>query len=352
MHMSDSTEMILFVDVLKSLADVNTPFPVRFLRSFSDLTPKNLKDFAAVWKSIPPKRKVNLLEDLETVLDNDTLVNFDELGRFLLTDQIPAVRVLAVRLLWDCGSPAIIPDLVRIFAQDSEESARATAADLFGKFILLGELDALSIDHKDLITSHLLNALQGTETSFVKQRSLESLGFSSHPAVHELIQQASQSTDPAWVSAALCAMGRSADETWAPQVEEMLTSPDPEVQFEAIRAAGELELGSAREQLFRLLDDGIEDEEIRLAAIWSLSQIGGDDVKEKLNELIENAASESEIEWIENAIENLDLAASGALEMFDYSSDEDDDLDDEEGDDIEEDDDDVYLDEEDDEEDA
>lgn len=320
--MSEADQTINFSDALAALTDMLAPYPARFLRSYSDMSPKKLKDLMTIWPSVLLQRKVSLLEDLEGVMEKDTLVNFDDLARTLMTDPEPAVRIPAMRLLWECEESAIIPDLVGIAIRDEDESARATSVALLGKFVLLGELDALKDDVKNQVTGHLLNIVLGADKPQVKQRALESLGYSGHPDVPELIRNAFQSTDTRWVTSALCAMGRSADDAWAPQVQSMLNSPDPEVQFEAIHAAGELELSSAREQLLTLLDEDIEDEEIRLALIWALSQIGGDEVKEKLDELLENAASEEEVEWIEKAMENLDISSSASLDLLDFSPDD------------------------------
>ena len=325
--MNASDETINYSEALQALKDMSVPYPVRFLSVYSDLSPVKLKELMQAWPSIPITRKVSLLEDLEALLEKDTLVNYDDLARALLYDPEPSVRIPALRLLWECEEPAIIPDLVNISANDTDESARANAASLLGKFILIGELDALKPGLKELLIDHLVNIVLSSEKEQVKQRALESLGYASHPAIPELIRNAFDSTDTSWVTAALCAIGRSADDVWAPQVESMLTSLDPEVQFEAIRAAGELELASAREQLLELLDEDIEDEEIRLALIWSLSQIGGDEVKEKLDELLHTAVSDEEIEWLEKAMENLDLSASSSMDLLDFSPDEDDEFD-------------------------
>jgi hypothetical protein len=110
-------------------------------------------------------------------------------------------------------------------------------------------------------------------------------------------------------------------------VDGMLTSDIPEVQFEAVRAAGELELSTSRGKMLSLLDAEVEDQELKLALIWSLSQIGGDEVKEKLDELLELAADEDEADWIEKALENLELSAAGGLESFNFDRDQDEDYD-------------------------
>lgn len=330
--MEEPSESIQFSDALRALSDMNTPFPARYLRSFSDLSRRNLKELMALWPTLPEERKISFLEDLEEVMESDTLVSYDDIARILLTDPNPAVRVIALRLLWECEETTLISELLDLTIKDEDEAVRAAATSVLGKYILLGELEAISSDLKKLVEERLLEIVVSSDHARVKQRALESLGYSSHPDVTQLIQNAFQSTDPTWVMSALFAMGRSADESWAPQVESMLASPEPEVQFEAIRAAGELELSSSREKLLSLLEDGIEDEEIRLALIWSLSQIGGEEVKEKLDELLANAIDADEIEWIEKAIENLELSTSGSLELLEFSPDKDDefDLDDDE----------------------
>lgn len=335
----NETEPVDFNLVLASLQDMSTPFPARYLRSFSDLSRKHLKDLMAIWQALPETRKVNLLEDLEDVMESDTLVSFDTLARELLSDPHPSIRIFALRLLWECEDPRLIPELLKLATGDADVDARTTSTSLLGKYVLLGELDALRPEMKEKVVNHLLAIMQSGDHVQVKRRALESLGYSSHPSVPGMIQNAFLSEDNAWITSALCAMGRSADEAWASQVDGMLTSDIPEVQFEAVRAAGELELSTSRGKMLALLDAEIEDQELKLALIWSLSQIGGDEIKEKLDELLETAADEDEADWIEKALDNLEISAAGGLDSLnvdrdqdeDYDLDDDDYIDDEDG---------------------
>jgi hypothetical protein len=323
----NETESVDFNLVLASLQDMSTPFPARYLRSFSDLSRRHRKDLVAIWQALPETRKVNLLEDLEDVMESDTLVSFDTLARELLSDPHASIRIFALRLLWECEDAGLIPDLLKLSTQDADIDARTTATSLLGKYVLLGELDALRPEMKEKVVNHLLAIMQSGDHAQVKRRALESLGYSSHPSVPAMIQNAFLSEDNTWITSALCAMGRSADEAWASQVDGMLTSDIPEVQFEAVRAAGELELSTSRGKMLSLLDAEVEDQELKLALIWSLSQIGGDEVKEKLDELLELAADEDEADWIEKALENLELSAAGGLESFNFDRDQDEDYD-------------------------
>jgi HEAT repeat protein len=135
------------------------------------------------------------------------------------------------------------------------------------------------------------------------------LGFSSRQDIPAIIRKSYQSDNKEWVASALFAMGRSADEMWADSIIGMLDHNEPDVQVEAVRAAGQLELASAREPLLTMLEeDDLLDEDVRAAAIWSLSQIGGSVVLEVLTRLSEESDDDDETDYIEMAIDNLSLA--------------------------------------------
>ena len=58
--------------------------------------------------------------------------------------------------------------------------------------------------------------------------------------------------------------------------------------------------------------------EIRKAAIWSLSQIGGEDAGPAIHQLLDNEISDDESELIQQALERLDFLEEGLnLSMFD-----------------------------------
>ncbi len=336
--MAEEFERIKFSEIAAALKDSDHPFPARLLRGFSDLSPRDIKEFIPIWQETAISRKVSLLEDLEDLTENDTLVCFDEVAKSVINDLDPMVRVLAIRLLWECEDPKIVPTLIELMLEDIDEGVRSTAASLLGHFVYLGELDEIPDAVKISAVKNLLDVVNSEGATTVRLRALESLGYSSHPKVPSLIKAAYDSKDNAWVASAVCAMGRSADDQWADHVQNQLDSGDPDVQYEAVRAAGELELATTLDQLFTLVEDEEYDSDLRLAAIWSLSQIGGREVKEKLQELLKDSESDEEIEWLEKALENLDLSASpDNLNFFDFKPSSDEDDDEEECDDGEED---------------
>jgi HEAT repeat protein len=324
--MDDTPITLDFNEILAALQDMSRPFPGKLLRGFSDLSPLKLKKLLPVWVNLLSTRKVNLLEDLEVILEKDTIVNFDELAKAVLSDVDAAVRVLAIRLLWECEDTTLVPTLIEMLFEDPDEAVRAGTANLLGRFVYLGELDLIPDTHKISIVRNLLEVIAGEDFPQVKQRTLESLGYASHPKIPELIKTALDSSDPLFVSSALCAIGHTADDAWESTVLEYLGSTDYEVQYEAVRAAGELELSSTIDFLVAMLDEDAVDPDIRLAAIWSLSQIGGDPARDTLTALLDSSEDEEEIELIESALENMDTGGERQnLKMLDFDPDEEDD---------------------------
>ena len=86
-----------------------------------------------------------------------------------------------------------------------------------------------------------------------------------------------------------------------------LESSDDDFLYEAIRAVGELELKPAKTILLDLLEEINDNSDLRYQIIWALSKIGGDSVYEILQDLLDNAEDDDEIEVLELALENLEF---------------------------------------------
>lgn len=296
-----------FDAIAVALLDLAQPFPSRMLRGFSDLSRKDLHTLEGLWSEIDPKRKLSLFEDLESIAETDTLVNFDEFAKLGLADEDPAIRVMAIRLLWECEEPVLIPIFVEMLLTDGVEDVRAGATSALGKYVYLGELDSIADNLKISVVQNLLDVVSGDDLPLVRRNALESLGYSSHVKVPGLIRKALESEDSLWKQSALYAISRSADEQWSDTVLQYLAYPESEVKFEAVRAAGELELAEARDILLQILEENEDDLELRYASIWALSQIGGEGIKETFEEMIKKSDDEEEINWLEKGLENLDL---------------------------------------------
>lgn len=311
-------EELAFADVLSALQDEEHPFAARYLYRLSGLEANELAQLKAVWAGLSPQRRLGLLEDLELVAEGNTVMHFDAVNRLGLADEDSRVRVTAIRALWPSEQPRLVAEFVRLLEHDVDINVRAQAAAALGRFIYLGEVGKLPAELLKQAEAALFDALNSDDDPEIQRRALESLGYSSRPEIVEFIERAFEGGEEEWVVSALFAMGRSADDRWGPAVIQSLNDPNREISREAAKAAGELELSEARPGLFDLLQD--EESEVRLAAAWALSQIGGNGIAEALEELIERTEDEDEIDLLENAIENLAFTEElGELNLMDFS---------------------------------
>ena len=302
-----------FQTIVDALLDDDHPFPARYLHRFSDLPPVELKTMKKTWPQVSPHRKHTLLEDLEDLAETDTLTSFDDLARSLLADPDPEVRTRAIRLLWECEDVKLVPVFLKILNEDEDSNTRAAAANALGQFVYQGELENIPVETKKEIEDQLLAAATSAKETLVRRRALESMGYSGREEVIPLIEAALLEKDPDWQVSALFAMGRSCDERWKKQVLSQLHAPSEDIRSEAIHAAGELELSSARPALLDLLEDE-EDLEVRREIIWALSKIGGEGVRAKLDELFEIEEDDEEAEFIEEALDGLSFTED--MEQF------------------------------------
>lgn len=319
------SETISFQSVLDHLLDSKKEIPQTHLKLYSDLDPKSLRLFLDVWPSVKPTRKLILLDELLIHFDSDNIVSYESIGRGLINDLDGEVRARAIRLLSESDDPQLVGTLTEILLNDTDLAPRMEAALLIGEFILLGELEAIKEELQRKAEDALISIIKSEENPTLRKRALEALGYSSRPEIVTLIESAFERADPTWVATALLAMGRSHDERWSENVVSMVLDEDPLIRFAAVQAAGELNIEDAGPILLKILEDEEEDDDVVTAAIWSLSQIGGDDARIYLVNLIEQTEDEDLVEYLEDALENLDFMEE--LNKFDLLAlDGDDDL--------------------------
>jgi hypothetical protein len=75
-----------------------------------------------------------------------------------------------------------------------------------------------------------------------------------------------------------------------------------------------------------MLEDEEEDDDVISATIWSLSQIGGEDARIYIVNLIENTEDEDLVAFLEDALENLEF--NQEMDKFDLLALDEDDLED------------------------
>ena len=308
---------------MDALLDDDRPFPAQFLHRFSDLAPAELDTVKNNWSKVSSRRKHTLLEDLEDLAETDTLTSFDDMAHSLLADPDPDVRTRAIRLLWESEDVKLIPVYLKMMDEDEDTGTRAAAANALGQFVYLGELDKYPSKTKKQVEDQLLAVTTTAKETLVRRRALESLGYSGRKEVIPLIEAAYHQKDPDWLVSALFAMGRSCNERWKKQVLTQLRASDEDVRSEAIHAAGELELSSARPALLDLLADE-EDLEIRREIVWALSKVGGDGVRARLEELLDMEEDDEEADFIEEALDALNFTEErGPFDLLDVDPDVD-----------------------------
>lgn len=312
-----NTAPVTFQKVLDALLSEDKDFPRHYLQEFSDIGSDELRSLLDEWPRIKPSRKLTLLNELKSLADADTLVSFDDLARALLIDSDPNVRVHAIRLLDESEDTKLVPIYLDMLKNDSDVSVRAEAATALNLFVDLGELEEIPEKIHHEVEDALLATANSEDDLRVRRAALESLGYSSRPEVATLIESAFHREDPNWRASALIAMGRSADERWEEDVTASLVSDDDRVKRAAAQAAGELGLRSARPILLQMLAEE-EDSDLASAAIWSLSQIGGEDVRTYLENLLDQTEDDEQIEFLEEALDN--LAFTEDLDRFDLMS--------------------------------
>jgi HEAT repeat protein len=306
-----------FQKVIDELTDGVQDVSKRSLQEFSDIDPVSLQALNDVWPRLAPDRKRKLLEGLESLSEADTLVSFDDFARSLLSDADPEVRMRAIRLLDESDDTKLIGAFINIMTKDNDAETRAEAASALGKFVELGELEEIPDESRRQVEDALLAQANSEDQLRIRRNALESLGFSSRPEVITLIESAYRRENPDWQASALFAMGRSFDERWEEPVLVSMLDENPLVRLAAVEAAGELRLASARTVLFKVLEDEEEDE-ITSAAIWSLSQIGGEDVRVYIENLLDLAEEDEDVAFLEDALENVEF--TDELNHFDLLS--------------------------------
>lgn len=289
-------------------ADPNRPDATVFY-GLSGLGRDDIDDVMPVWVELSPAYRRKIMREMVELSEADFEMDYRALGLMALDDDDPGVRESAIEVLWEDQSLELMSRLVQMAGPDEVREVRAAAVTALGRFILAGELEELPEDETmpacDMVLALLMN---GSEDVLVRRRALESMANCGHEVVPAAIREAYFSTNREMRISAVFAMGRTFDEQWHEYVLEEIQSDDPEMCYEAVRAAGELEMIDAVPLLGRFAMG--EDREIQMVAVWSLGEIGGDNAMRILELLAEHADEADDadlIDAVEDAIGNAAL---------------------------------------------
>ena len=310
-------------EAINALIDESKPFPPALLYTFSDLNADDIRILKAAWPSLPLMRRRTLLEDLIDMAERDNLMMFEEVGKVALEDDDADVLVSAIDLLFQAEDSRLIPTFLRLLQNASlNERVRAAAANALGPYIYLGEVEKIRPELLQNIVEVLLNIYANDLSDLVRRRVLESLGYSSHAAVPELLRAAYFRPEVAWQESAMFAMGKSADDQWQSFVLANLEHENLKVRLQAIHAAGELTLYAARQTLLRMLNQEYKNEELRHELVWALSQIGGEGIEAAFYRLMDRIDDEEELTLIEDALDELNFTNDKSIfELMDIDID-------------------------------
>jgi HEAT repeat protein len=309
-------DIVTTIQSLRESAERGIP-AANIFYGLSDLMSSQIERIKPVWNELDPEFRRKIVRRMAETSEANYEMDYRAFGLFALNDPDPEVRSAAIDVLWEDESLELLRHLVNTAQNDDTPFVRAAAMTALGRFILAGELGNLpeseAINAQD-VAIRLLN--DDKEEVDVRRRALEALSNSSHDMVPGAIKKAYRSGDRKMQVSSVFAMGRTCDEQWENIVLNELDSEDAEMRYEAARAAGEIELVSAVPKLAQLLTEN--DEDIRLAAVWSLGEIGGKEairILEAMLEVAEESEDDELIEAVEDAIGNANLVMG---DMFSF----------------------------------
>jgi len=268
----------------------------------SDLSREHALALAGAWDSIPEGNRIDLVRRFDELSEERVEFNFGRALRVALDDPSPVVRQLAVAGLWEDESSELLDRFRRMLEDDLSPDVRAQAAAALERFSGKAAEGTLDDSLATTLRNDLRRAVRDAEAPYAVQRkALESLGpYAADPEISSLIAEAYDSGDHGLQCSAIYAMGRSHDSRWLPTILLELESEEPEIRFEAARAAGLLGAPDALPVLLEAARD--DDAEVRHVAISAIAQIGGRGAVRALERLAEDAG-EADIELIESALE-------------------------------------------------
>lgn len=269
-------------DLLLAIGDSQTKLSRKSLAPLSDLNNQELSQFQEAWARFSPARRLELLNALVDLAEEQIEYDYRTILRWTLHDADARVRVRSIQGLWEDERPRLIPAFQNLLLHDAVPEVRAAAATALGRFVYWGEVGAVE-------SPLLADAAQALWDSYynerehlpVRQRALEALAASSEASVTRAIENAIFSDEPELQLSALAAMGRNADPRWIAYLLPELAEDDPAFRLEAVRSLGELEARAAVRPIIQMIAQETN-AQVRLAALAALGQIGGEEARRAL----------------------------------------------------------------------
>lgn len=302
-------------DIIQQLRDADIPYSPKLLLHFSDLDSASLSTLRDTWLSLQVERRRVLMIGLAELAEADPLQLFEGTGEIGLSDTDDEVVIAAIDLLFESDNRHLIDRYIALMQDKSrQDKLRAAAANALTPYYHKCALEEMDETVNEKIEAALMASYESERSDLVRRRVLETLGYCNKPEIKDIITHALAHEEIYWTESALLAIGRSMDNSWDPTVMDYLDHDNPIVLSQAVHAAGLLNLNRAKRKLFKMLNLDT-DIEVRQEVIWALSQIGGDDVIERLERFANMSDDEDEIDLIEDSLEYLELFGSNDPEL-------------------------------------
>lgn len=297
-------------------------------RGLSDLTADEIQQLKTVWETLVPDYRRKVMRELAEASEFNFDLDYRTVGFLGLNDDDAGVREAAIAALWIDESLELMARLLHLAQWDEATAVRAAATSEIGRFLLLGEYGDVPEDRVSQAQDTIVGLLTDDQEDLeVRRRALEAIANSSHEIVTEAIEEAYQGDERLMRVSAVFAMGRTCDTRWGATILREMSSSDPEIRYEAARAAGEVGLAEAVPLLSRLALDN--DRETQEAAVWALGEIGGREALRVLSALAERAQDSGDdflIEAVNDAIAEASMAGGDfGFDLLDLNPDEYDD---------------------------
>jgi HEAT repeat protein len=252
----------------------------------------------------------------------------------LLAHPDPDIRLQAIEALSESEDLQSIARLIDLSQTDPSPDVRGASLLALGQYIYLGAISDYETDNPDLfeeipqedferVRTFLLSVYRDQKRPLDEKRcAVEALSFGGGDDILQAIDDLYALPHKEAKLSALRAMGRSGAARWLDIVARELYSKDPDVQLEAIDAAGEMSADSLGKDLLRLTY--ADDLDVVMSALWALGQTGWEGAFDRLDEM----SLHPDLEVRETADEAMDewLFFNGLTSEYDEDEDEEDDF--------------------------
>ena len=144
----------------------------------------------------------------------------------------------------------------------------STAVEALSDLLLRAELGWASGEGADRAMALLREIAESVlEDDALRGSAMVGLSVADAPWIDELIEESYQSDVTALRLASLQAMGRSANVSWLPMLEDSLDVEDEDERLSAVQAMGEIGSEDAAPLLVELFEDATATEELLQAAV-------------------------------------------------------------------------------------